>query len=177
MEILAIWFAVAIVTAIAAGARGRSPIGWFFLGLLCSFMGLIAVLVMHPLKNEIPPEAFARDMGETSYRDCPFCAEPIKKAAVKCKHCGSKVKRQTEVSGDEPTKPAWTIAFTLDDDAGYVKMCSQLSDLDLPMVLDDDAIRVGPYLNKSEALQIQKVLASEHGIHGKLETSIAAVSA
>lgn len=24
-------------------------------------------------------------------RDCPYCAEPIKKKAIKCKHCGSKV--------------------------------------------------------------------------------------
>jgi hypothetical protein len=177
VEILAIWFAVAIVTAIAAGARGRSPIGWFFIGLLCSFMGLITVLVMRPLRNEIAPETFSPELDETSYRDCPFCAEPIKKAAVKCKHCGSKVKRQTEGFGYEPTKPAWTVAFTLDDDGAYVKMCSQISDLDLPMVLDDDAIRIGPYVNKSDAMQVHKMLANEHGYHGRLENSVAVVPA
>jgi hypothetical protein len=30
-------------------------------------------------------------------RACPFCAEPIKKEAIKCKHCGSEVKAEPEV--------------------------------------------------------------------------------
>ncbi len=28
---------------------------------------------------------------ESDERDCPFCAEPIKRAAVRCKHCGSEL--------------------------------------------------------------------------------------
>ncbi|WP_342653689.1 hypothetical protein [Pseudomonas sp. F3-2] len=90
MEILAIWFGVAIVTAIAAGARGRSPIGWFFIGLLCSFMGLIAVLVMRPMGKEAASEALPFSLDQTHYRDCPYCAEPIKKAAVKSSTAGQK---------------------------------------------------------------------------------------
>lgn len=29
--------------------------------------------------------------GEPSYVQCPFCAEEIRSAAVKCKHCGERV--------------------------------------------------------------------------------------
>lgn len=43
---IVIWLAFAIVTALAAKARGRDPIGWFFIGLIGGVFGLIAVLVM-----------------------------------------------------------------------------------------------------------------------------------
>lgn len=33
----------------------------------------------------------ASETRDADLRDCPFCAEPIKRAAVKCKHCGSAV--------------------------------------------------------------------------------------
>lgn len=39
-----------------------------------------------PVPAPTPAAAPASDM-----RDCPFCAEPIKAAAIKCKHCGSEV--------------------------------------------------------------------------------------
>lgn len=46
MLFIFIWLAFAIVTAIAANARGRSPAAWFFIGLIFGIFGLIAVLVM-----------------------------------------------------------------------------------------------------------------------------------
>lgn len=177
VEILAAWLGAAILTAIAAAARGRSPVWWFCIGLLCSFMGLIAVLIMRPLGKGIAPIAANVIADGSSDRDCPFCAEPIKKAAVKCKHCGSKVKRQISDEFDDPRKPSWAIVFTCEDNAGYVKKCSQLSNLDLPMVLEDDVIRIGPYLNRSEALRVQRMLADVHHLDGGLEAYLATESA
>jgi hypothetical protein len=177
LEIIVVWFAVGIVTAIAAGARGRSPIGWFFIGLVSSLMGLIAVLVMRPIKKNVASNALASIENDDAYRDCPLCAEPIKKAAVKCKHCGSKVKCPIQDAGDDPTKPGWTIAFDSEDDASYVKMCTQLSDLDLPMVLDDDAILVGPYPSRSDALRVRQMLSDRHHLQGKLEAYVVRASA
>lgn len=43
---LVIWALFGIVTALAAKARGRDPVGWFFIGLIGGIFGLIAVLVM-----------------------------------------------------------------------------------------------------------------------------------
>uniref|UniRef100_UPI001FE15B38 zinc ribbon domain-containing protein n=1 Tax=Desulfovibrio oxyclinae TaxID=63560 RepID=UPI001FE15B38 len=36
-------------------------------------------------------EQQAREAEQAELRDCPYCAEPIKKKAIKCKHCGSDV--------------------------------------------------------------------------------------
>ena len=43
-----IWGAFAVVTAIAASARGHNPVAWFFIGLLFGVFALVAVLVMKP---------------------------------------------------------------------------------------------------------------------------------
>lgn len=50
MELIVIWLAFAIVTALAASGRGRSFGGWLILGLCFGFFALIAVLVMSPLQ-------------------------------------------------------------------------------------------------------------------------------
>jgi uncharacterized membrane protein YeiB len=43
MEILILWVACAIICAIVANLKGRSVVGWFFLGLL---FGLLAVIII-----------------------------------------------------------------------------------------------------------------------------------
>lgn len=60
MEILAFWFGMAVVTGLAAAARGRSGFGWFILGLLFSVIALLAVLVMRNLRAEEERRALAR---------------------------------------------------------------------------------------------------------------------
>lgn len=44
----AIWLGFAIVTALAANARGRNPLAWFGIGFIGGVFALIAVLVMEP---------------------------------------------------------------------------------------------------------------------------------
>lgn len=49
---IVIWIGFAVVTALAASARGRSFIGWLIIGGLTGIFGLIAVLVMENLNNQ-----------------------------------------------------------------------------------------------------------------------------
>lgn len=52
MELLILWIALGVVTALAAQARGRSFIGWLVIGCLTGVFGLIAVLVMENLNTQ-----------------------------------------------------------------------------------------------------------------------------
>ena len=50
MVFVFVWLAFGIVTALAANARGRDPMGWFAIGCIGGVFALVAVLVMEPLK-------------------------------------------------------------------------------------------------------------------------------
>lgn len=70
-------------------ALGWTLVGWVVAGVWAMAKEEVIVtptqaskpMEWKPLPGEVKPEP------ET--RDCPFCAEPIKIAAIKCKHCGS----------------------------------------------------------------------------------------
>lgn len=83
--VVVVWLAFAILTSIVAASKGRSGFGWLLLSLAFGFFALLAVALMPGSQKEA-----ATPQGE---RDCPFCAERIKVAAVKCRHCGSEIEK------------------------------------------------------------------------------------
>lgn len=89
------WVLCGIAAATVASSKGRSAVGWFFLGLILGPFGLIFALIVG---KEGPAE------GE---RKCPFCAEFIKREAIVCKHCGKDLPNEPKAEALKPTR--WTI--------------------------------------------------------------------
>jgi hypothetical protein len=85
VEVVFIWFGIAVLTGIAASSRGRSGFIWFLLGLFFSLLALIAVLVLQSKKRD--PNAPTPD----THVRCPDCKELVLKEARVCKHCGCKL--------------------------------------------------------------------------------------
>jgi hypothetical protein len=84
-----IWILFGIASAIVAGNKGRSGCSWFLLGFLLGPFGLLFVLLSgsRPAAQSGPrPVTVAPELPDTKI--CPACAEEIKIAALKCKHCG-----------------------------------------------------------------------------------------
>ncbi|MQA37850.1 superinfection immunity protein [Rugamonas aquatica] len=76
-------------------------LGWTLLGWVGA---LVWAFSSQPAAEEAatdgaaPEKAVPKNLGAASddLKDCPFCAEPIRVAAIKCKHCGSSLTTEAQ---------------------------------------------------------------------------------
>lgn len=88
MEFFLFWIVFTVLVGVFANAKKRSVLGWCFISLI--FSPLVAFLFLLVLPT-VKPEEPNLELVVAEERICPYCAEPIKRAAIKCKHCGSDV--------------------------------------------------------------------------------------
>ena len=89
------WIVFSLAVATIASAKNRSGFTWFFISFLCSpLAAIVCVNCLPTITKGEPAQRSHSAMPKTmtaQLRDCPECAEVIKSAAKKCKHCGSEV--------------------------------------------------------------------------------------
>lgn len=78
-----------VIPALIAQNKGRSAFGWWIFGFLLFPIALIcSFLISKEIQNLTTSE---QDNETNTLRRCPYCAEYIQEAAVKCKHCHEEV--------------------------------------------------------------------------------------
>ncbi|HCC8021689.1 TPA: zinc ribbon domain-containing protein [Klebsiella pneumoniae] len=87
MSFLVVAALLGLIPAFIAQSKGRSFGGWWLYGFLLFIVAIIHVLFVPSLNSSVA--AVADSQGPM--RDCPYCAEPVKYQATKCKHCGSEI--------------------------------------------------------------------------------------
>lgn len=152
----------AVVTAMAADNRGRSYGGWLCIGFLFGAFGLIAVLVINPVTSETGEESLSYGYQSAS-KSCPFCAELIKRAAIKCKHCGSAIELSSDDVGPHSdnaglTTPTvghgWTVRVP-SKGTDILELHKGLTALGMPfMGIDGGTIITGPFRNERIAKDV-----------------------
>jgi uncharacterized membrane protein YeaQ/YmgE (transglycosylase-associated protein family) len=91
MELLIGWIFFSVIAGVIASRRGRSGFGFFLLGLV--FTPLIGIVAAIAVKSgeRLEMDHVKRGGSSSDFRQCPFCAEIVQRAAVKCRHCGSEL--------------------------------------------------------------------------------------
>ena len=103
-----IWFILVCILAGVASSKGRSGIGFFFLGFLLSpLIGFIILALMGENKEKLQKQNF--EAGIT--KKCPFCANNIKREAIVCQFCGKDLP-ESGTKEIEDTKNAGNIEGT-----------------------------------------------------------------
>jgi hypothetical protein len=104
-----------------------------------------------------------------SERHCPFCAETIKRAAVKCKHCGSDLEAAEPVPEQQAGNSGWTIVLPCKPGPDYDEACSLLAATGYPLLREEPGkIIIGPYSDRGVATSAKKKIAFKYALHGEL---------
>lgn len=77
-----LWLIAGCSSAYLAVLLGRNAVGWGIVGFMFPPMIVVLWIIGAPLAPRI---------DEHGSRLCPFCAEPVKAAAIICRHCRSEI--------------------------------------------------------------------------------------
>jgi hypothetical protein len=94
-----LWIVCGVATAVIASSKGRDGCGWGILGFFLGPIGILMAIGVAAVSDD------HRALATGELRKCPFCAELIRREAIKCRFCGSDVQAEAAPRPPQPVAP------------------------------------------------------------------------
>lgn len=169
--IVAIVLSMSMDVSVSTGMGGRvNNIGlmaqqqnFLILSALITFSGIVMFCLGGRQSARTAPTATPSLSADS--RPCPYCAELIKNAAIKCKHCGADVGAVSR----PPLTRGWMVRIPCRPGEEFETTQALAKSDGLPVGLPDGwVVVIGPYELKEEAVDVLRLLRERHSIFGEL---------
>ncbi|CRN07975.1 hypothetical protein PYEL_38290 [Pseudomonas sp. URMO17WK12:I11] len=170
--LIAVIGALAMDVSVSTGMGGRvNNIGliaqqqnYLIIGALIALAGLL--MTIFGGKKQLSSEQSQSLPEAEDSRPCPFCAEPIKHAAIKCKHCAADV----EAVERPPLLTGWVVSIACRPGLEYDRTRATALREGLPLAQSEGSVVViGPYAHRAEASSALKSLQAKHSLFGEIK--------
>lgn len=131
-------------------------------GGIITIAGLLMVIRWRKTSQPEPPKA-------VDTRACPFCAETIKAAAVRCRFCGADTSSSAAPRATGPSS-GWTVRVECSSIEGLENANARFSELGLTTLPPENLIaRCGYFEDKADAQVATRDLASRYRLESRVK--------